>query len=101
LSAAPAGDKPVEDVKASAKPGDAVAMRGRIGGGTEPFVEGRAVFTLVGRALPSCSDNMGDACKTPWDYCCETAEDIATHAATVQVVDAAGAPLRLDLKGQH
>lgn len=95
----PDGAKSPEEIKASAKPGDKVAIRGRIGGSPNPFVEGRAVFTLMGPGLKACSDNPEDKCATPWDYCCETAADIAKHSAMVQVVDAAGTPLRTGLKG--
>lgn len=95
----PDGAKSPEEVKASAKPGDKIAIRGRIGGSANPFVEGRAVFTLIGAGLKACSDNPDDKCATPWDYCCETAADIARHSAMVQVVDAAGMPLRTGLKG--
>ncbi|MEX2219919.1 MAG: hypothetical protein WD749_14300 [Phycisphaerales bacterium] len=101
LTSAPADAKTVEEVKAaSVKPGDTVTVRGRIGGDVKPFVEDRAVFTIVGPGIPSCSDNKGDMCKTPWDYCCETKEDIAEHMATVQVVDASGkAALRVGFEG--
>lgn len=101
LTAAPSDAKPVEEVKASAKVGDTVAVRGRIGGSHEPFVAGRAVFTLVGPGLKSCSENPDDKCATPWDYCCEPAKDIAAHSATIQVVNAAGAPVKADIKGQN
>jgi len=101
VTAAPANAKTVEEVKATAKTGDAVVMRGRVGGSEEPFVEGRAVFTLVGSGLKACSDKADDKCKTPWDYCCDTPADIAKHSATVQVVDAAGAPIKASIKGQN
>lgn len=101
LEKEPESAKSVEDVKASAKAGEKVTVRGRIGGSVSPFVEGRAVFTLMGSGLKACSDNPEDMCKVPWDYCCETPEAIARHSATVQVVDAAGNPLRTGLKGAH
>ncbi|HWL92098.1 MAG TPA: hypothetical protein VNT79_01065 [Phycisphaerae bacterium] len=97
----PANAKSVEEVKSHAKVGDAVVLRGRIGGSVSPFVEGRALFTLVGNGLKACSDNPEDTCATPWDYCCETADEIAKHSATIQIVDLAGAPLKADLRGQH
>ena len=97
----PANAKTVEEVMATAKTGDAVVMRGRVGGSEEPFVEGRAVFTLVGNGLKACSDKADDKCETPWDYCCDTPADIAKHSATVQVVDAAGAPIKASIKGQN
>ncbi len=100
LAAAPADAKTVEEVKKTAKAGDTVALRGRVGGSKEPFVAGRAVLTLMGPGLAACSDDPGDKCPTPWDYCCENKKDIGEHAATVQVTDASGAPLKADLKGQ-
>lgn len=101
LASAPADAADVTAAKAAAKVGDQVSIRGRIGGTKKPFVEGRGMFTLVGEALPACSDNPDDHCKTPWDYCCETKADIAANSATIQLVDAAGAPLHADLNGQH
>jgi hypothetical protein len=101
LASAPADAKPVEAVKPAAKVGDTVTISGRVGGSRKPFVDGRAVFTLMGPELKACSDIEGDGCKYPWDYCCEKPEDIAAHSATVQVVDAAGAPLRMNLQGEN
>lgn len=101
LAKQPEGAKTVEEVKASVKTGEKVLIRGRIGGSSAPFVEGRAVFTLMGSGLKACSDDPEDKCKSPWDYCCETPEAIAKHSATVQVVDAVGNPLRIGLKGAN
>jgi len=101
LEKEPEGAKTVEEVKASAKAGDKVVFRGRIGGSKAPFVEKRAVFTLMGAGLKACSDDPEDKCTTPWDYCCDTPEAIAKHSATIQVVDASGAPLRVGLKGAN
>ena len=101
LEKEPEGAKPVEAVKASAKAGDKVIIRGRIGGSASPFVDGRAVFTLMGPGVKACSDNPEEGCKTPWDYCCETPDTIARHSATILVADAAGNPLRVGLKGAN
>ncbi|GFO83432.1 MAG: hypothetical protein A49_30590 [Methyloceanibacter sp.] len=101
LEKEPEGAKTVEESKAAAKSGDKVVIRGRIGGSKNPFIEKRAVFTLMGAGLKACSDDPEDKCKTPWDYCCDTAEAIAKHSATIQVVDAEGAPLRMGLKGTN
>ena len=99
LTAAPAESKGVAAAKSGAKVGDAVVLRGKIGGSKEPFVSGRAVFTIMDLELPSCADNPDDKCPTPWDYCCETSATIAANAATIQVVDQAGAVVKADMKG--
>ena len=45
----PTGAMGVLKIRQSAKPGDHVAMIGRIGGSENPFVSNRAVFTIVMR----------------------------------------------------
>lgn len=102
LSEAPADAKDLSDARKNGdlKPVHTVTLRGVIGGSKEPFVAGRAVFTLMGAALKPCNANPDDHCKTPWDYCCETKADIAANSATVRVADAKGNPLRTDLKGR-
>lgn len=85
----------VADAKASAKEGDTVVLHGHIGGRKDPFIGGRAVFTVVDTTLMQCTDGCG----TPWDFCCDTQGDIATNAATVQVVGADGAVIRSDING--
>lgn len=89
------------EAKKSVKVGDTITLAGRVGGSKSPFVAGRSMLTLMGDALPACSDNPDDHCKMPWDYCCETKADIVKHSATVQVVDERGKVLRIDLKGQN
>lgn len=80
--------------------GERVTLRGRIGGSMSPLVDNRAMFTLVGSGVQACNAVPGDGCKTPWDYCCETREDITANSATVRLVDAKGALLRTGLKGR-
>ncbi|MBL8990227.1 MAG: hypothetical protein JNJ48_01465 [Phycisphaerae bacterium] len=99
IAAAPADAQGVKAAKQAAGPGQKVVVRGRVGGSADPFVDGRAVFTLMDFTLPACSDNPDDACATPWDYCCEKRADITANAATIQVTDASGAPLKVGLKG--
>lgn len=99
LTDEPAGAVPVEEAKKTAKVGDTVTVRGRVGGSKEPFVVGRAIFTLVGRGIPACTDVPGHGCRTPWDYCHETRPAIAEHSATIQVVDGAGSVLKESPKG--
>lgn len=83
------------------KTGEAVVLRGRVGGSKQPFVSGRAVFTLMGRGLKPCNENPDDRCTQPWDYCCETREDILANSVTVQVLDEKGQILRTDMKGRR
>jgi hypothetical protein len=83
------------------EPGRRLVLRGRVGGSERPFVATRAVFTLMGGGLKACSDNPGDSCQTPWDYCCEPRDRIAAHSVTVRVVDDRDRPLRTDLKGRR
>ncbi len=100
LASEPAGAAFVEAAKKAAKAGDEIVIRGRIGGSESPFVENRAVFTIVGPGIKACSDIEGDLCEMPWDYCCETAETIAAHSATIRVVDDQGALIRASVKGK-
>jgi hypothetical protein len=88
LPTEPSGAKAVKEVRKEAKDGDPVIVVGRIGGSTKPFVEGRAVFTIVDSSLVPCSDREGDTCSTPWDYCCDSHDDIARSSLLVRFVDA-------------
>lgn len=83
------------------KVGDEVVLRGRVGGSKDPFVAGRAMFTLVGRGLKACNENADDKCRRPWDYCCETKEAILANSVSVQFVDDKGQVLRTDMKGRR
>ena len=100
LKAKPAGGVPGGALKQTAKEGDAVVLRGRIGGNGSPFVGGRAVMTLADPKLVPCSEMpMKDSCELPWDYCCEDRGVLTAHTATVEVDGPDGRPLRTDLKG--
>ncbi len=100
LDGAPEAAPDVVDAKKGLKKGDTVTLKGRIGGSKKPFVNERAVFTVVGRGLRPCNEIPGDNCPEPWDYCCDPREEIIRHSATVQVADAKGMPLRTDIKGR-
>ncbi len=97
LTSSPQGATSVTDAKASAQEGDAVVIRGRIGGRSNPITGDSPVFTIVDLGLPYCGQENEDGCGTPWDYCCETPDTINANAATVQLVDAAGNPISADL----
>ena len=88
-------------MKMQADDGAEVLVVAKVGGRAEPFVEGRAAMAVIDPKVKSCKDLPGDACKTPWDYCCEPKENIILNSATVQVVGADGNPLRTTLKGAH
>ncbi len=102
LATAPADAKPVKDAKAAAKTGEKITLTGRIGGSEDPFIEGRALFTIVDLRVPHCGE-MGskDHCKTPWDYCCEPADELAHNTATIQVTTPDGRPIKSGLSGVH
>lgn len=95
LADAPGDAVDVAAAKASVAEGDSIVVRGRIGGRMEPISPDSGVFVIMDPAVPSCADMPGDACQTPWDYCCETPQSITANAATVQLRDAEGNPVRL------
>lgn len=101
LEKSPDGAKSVEDVKKDAAAGQEVVVRGRIGGRVDPFVEGRAIFTLADESMKSCNELHADQCPTPWDYCCEPKDSLTAKTLTVQLVGSDGRPLKAGLKGQH
>lgn len=72
LSAAPEGGKHVTAAREAFKDGDDVVVIGRIGGSNDPWVNGRAAFSIVDPSLLACSDEKEEgedcSCKTPWDY---------------------------------
>ncbi len=88
-------DKEPEDAKgviacrASAQTDDQVVVVGRIGGRKDPWIKGRAAFSIVDTSLLACNDREGDDCPIPWDYCCET-DKLPTSTAHVKFVDSEG-----------
>lgn len=94
-STEPANAVPVGTARESVKDEQEVTLVGRIGGSTEPFVEGLAAFTIVDPKVPHCSADEG--CPSPWDYCC-TQDQVKNNIATVKVVDGAGKPVAGDAR---
>jgi hypothetical protein len=91
----PAGSIPVGEARDVVKDAEEVVLVGRIGGSTEPFVDGIAAFTIVDPKVPSCAGEEG--CPTPWDYCC-TQNEVKDNIATVKIVDDQGQPLPRDAR---
>ena len=89
LTAKPAGAVSVLDAR-KAGAADSRAVTGRIA----RVVPGFAVFTLMDTSLPYCGEkNKEDGCKTPWDYCCESATIRAANSLLIEVRDAKGKPI--------
>lgn len=86
----PVGALPVGEARAKTEHGQDVAIIGRIGGSSQPFIEGLAAFTIVDPKVPHCAADEG--CPTPWDYCCET-DAVKGNIATVKIVDESGKPV--------
>jgi hypothetical protein len=98
LSKEPDGAAGVIKVREEAKDGDDVVLVGRIGGEEDPWIDGRAAFSIVDGSLRACSDIPGDKCPKPWDYCCET-HKLPTSTALIKVVDAEGALVKANARG--
>jgi hypothetical protein len=82
------------------EPGKEIVLTGFIGARREPFVDGRAIFTLAdSKALTQCDAIPGDGCKTPWDACCDAPEKVKASIASIQVVDGDGMVLKRKLEG--
>ena len=97
LSDEPDGAGEVIRVRETAKDGDDVVLVGRIGGSEDPWISGRAAFSIVDNSLRACSDIPEDKCPIPWDYCCET-HKLPTSTALIKVVDADGKLVKSDAK---
>jgi len=97
LASEPEGAGDVIRVRSEAGDGDDVLIIGRIGGSSDPWIEGRAAFTIVDESLNACSDIPGDNCSIPWDYCCETSK-LPTAMALVKFVDDSGSIVKANAK---
>lgn len=97
LSSEPEGARDVIAVREAAGDDEDIVIVGRIGGSENPWVEGRAAFSIVDPSLKACSDIPGDSCPKPWDYCCET-DKLPTSTALVKVVDGQGELVKSDAR---
>ena len=87
----------VIQVRTETTDNDDVVIVGRIGGSGMPWVEGRAAFSIVDRALEACGDRSDDHCPLPWDYCCEL-ERLPTSKALIKVLDQDGQLVKTDAR---
>jgi hypothetical protein len=92
----PAGAKSVREARENVKDGDEVAIVGHIGGGSNPWVEGRAAFWIVDSSIKPCPP--GEGCKTPWDCCCVPKEDLLKAMATIKIIDDQGQTVPMDAR---
>ena len=97
LNEEPAEAATVIEAREDSEDGQDVVLVGRIGGSVNPWVEGRAAFSIVDPTLKACSDIPGDECKKPWDYCCET-HKLPTSTAFVKFVGDDRRPLYADAR---
>ena len=97
LNEEPSEAATVIEAREKSEDGEDVVLVGRIGGSVNPWVEGRAAFSIVDQSLKACSDIPGDECKKPWDYCCET-DKLPASTAFVKFVDDDGRPLKADAR---
>ncbi len=97
LSAEPDGAHNVIAARDAVQDDQDIVILGRIGGGENPWVEGRAAFSIVDPSLRACSDIPGDDCPVPWDYCCET-DKLPTSMALVTIVDEEGQVIKADAR---
>ncbi|PQO45992.1 hypothetical protein [Blastopirellula marina] len=97
LAEEPTGAIGVAEARDKAEDEKEVIVVGRIGGSSNPWIENRAAFSLVDQSLKACSDIEGDACETPWDYCCET-DKLPGATALIKVVDADGEIVKEDAR---
>lgn len=91
----PVGAVAVGEARQSVEDAEAITLVGRIGGSSEPFVDGLVAFTIVDTKVPYCAPEEG--CPTPWDYCC-TQDQVAENIATVKVVNESGQPVADDAR---
>jgi hypothetical protein len=82
LDAEPSEARGVLETRKQAKDGDEVVMVGHVAGSKQPFVEGRASFSVLDLSIKACPEEEG--CPTPWDCCCTPPEDIRRASALVK-----------------
>lgn len=96
LDLKPAGAMAVTELRKTAQDGDQVVVTGRIGGGIDPWIEGRAAFILVD-PVASATAAAGDGVCAEEDCSC-LAEKLADAITVVKFVDGDGKTLETDAR---
>lgn len=94
LKSEPAGAIEIIDAREKAKDGEPIVVVGRLGGGLNPWIDGRAAFLLVDtRILPSCEE--GEQCEAD---CPDCAAEMAEASAMVKFLGEDGKVLSTDAR---
>lgn len=94
LSQEPAGAVEILDARDEAKDGEPIVLVGRLGGGLNPWIDGRAAFLLVDtRILPSCAD--GAHCEAG---CPDCSKEMLTASTMVKFLGDDGKVLPVDAR---
>ena len=79
----PAGAIDIIAARTAAKDGAEITVVGLV----QDYRDGQAQFFVADRQLIPCNERPGDACKTPWDYCCEDKARFRSGLLTVELRD--------------
>ena len=90
LSEEPAGAAGVMDVREKAKDQESVVLVGRVGGAENPWVEGRAAFSVIDPGFQVCDDGEG--------FCACCVDDMCNSTALVKIVDENGKLVKADAR---
>lgn len=72
-------------------PKNEVTVEGRL----YDITKGYAVMRIMDLTMDYCGEiNKEEDCPTPWDFCCDTKDDIATGSLLVEARDADGKPIK-------
>lgn len=97
LAEEPEGAIGVIAARESAKDGESIVVVGRIGGASNPWIEGRAAFVLLDASMMLVANGtdsaQGEICL---DDCC--AQERAASTTLVKVVDSSGQVLAVDAR---
>lgn len=92
LNAEPGGAMDVLDVRENAKNGQHVVVLGRIGGGINPWIDGRAAFLVTDERVQGCEDGQ---CS---DGCAQCAQELAEASTMVKFLDASQKVMTVDAR---